>query len=153
MAYKKLTAAQKAKNLQVSRQIRRAYKAHNVKGTGLTFVQFKNRVLAQKGQIYQGKTVKSIQKAIRKELASTYYIPPKDRALTNFYQGIARHFPGVYARLREFCKDDKGRYHDPKEWTTYDYTEEMFVITNPYTGRAKGVSVIPSPLDIIVEDL
>lgn len=153
MAYKKMTASQKAKNLQVSRQIRRAYKAHNVKGTGLTFAQFKNRVLAQKGQEYQGKKVRTTQRAIKKELASTFYIPPKDRALTNFYQGLARKFPGVYKRIREFCKDDKGRYYDPKDWTTYDPSEEMFIVTNPFTGRAKGISVIPSPEDIIVVDL
>ena len=153
MAYKKLTAAQKAKNLQISRQIRRAYKAHNVKEKGLTFSQFKNRVLAQKGQDYQGKKVRTTQRAIKKELASTFYIPPKERALTNFYQGIARKFPGVYKRIREFCKDDKGRYHDPKDWTKYDDADEMFIVTNPYTADRIGISVIPSPEDILIVEL
>lgn len=153
----KLTAAQKNKNKAQNKQIKKAYNKIENNPEGLTYKQFKNRVLTNKQtEITKqpkkkgGKKITTKQ-AINKVLNSTTFKTAAERGTENFLNGIKVKFPEEYKQIRNHCRDEKGRLASPKNnLVEFDRESKQFIFINKNTGRLLGVSLENSPEALIL---
>lgn len=147
----KISATQKAKNAAVYKSIKKAYKGLKSNPAGLSYVQFKNRVLQQRGTTYKGKKL-GTKGAIKRVKGSTIFIAPKERNIINLYIGLRRKFPDIYDQIKNFCRDAKGHYMRPEDHTVWEKESDVYVVTNG-KGEQLAISMIRSPETVILTRL
>jgi hypothetical protein len=104
---KLLTRTQKRKNAELYQIIRKGYNnlIETRNDVDLTYIQFKNRVLAMK-QATGLSTIKSIKKVYNTE----DIVSPAERSRVNLLQALREKFSTEYNKIVSLTRDPKGRF-------------------------------------------
>lgn len=104
---KRLTSYEKRRNATTYRQIRKGYNElmRAKPDTQLTYIQFKNRVLAKK-KAYGYTTLQGIKKASNTE----DIVSPAERSRNNLLQALREDFKDEYKKITSLTRGEKGRF-------------------------------------------
>ena len=153
----RISESKKLKNKQMYKQIRKAYNKVGGGENGLTYIQFKNRVLKLKEGVKESKLTNKIYKvpklstrsAIKAVTTSTNYVAVGTRLVQNMLKGLRSKYPTQYQKLREFCRDAKGHYLDLLSHITWDAGSKWYVCRNG-KGETMTISLLNSPEQVIL---
>lgn len=138
----KLTYKEKQLNKTKYRQIRKGWESTD---KHLDYKQFKNRVLAE-SQAYDI----TVKEAVKKVINSEAFTTAAQRSRHNLKEALKRDYKEIYAKMRNYSRDEKGHYKSIElEWD-----KERGAYT--FTGFQNGIltrfiiDVIESPHAVTV---